>query len=92
MDDLKVMEQATEIVEAANKAETPAEKIGLMTGLIIGFAAYGVYEAGKSVYKGSKGLISKIKSKKTVTVKVSELVGADSKDLNDFEDDRDEDL
>lgn len=87
MEDLKVMEQATEIVEAANKAETPAEKIGLMTGLIIGFAAYGVYEAGKGIYKGGKTIYGKIKGKKTVKVKVSELVGADSKELDDnFED------
>ena len=89
MDDLKVMEQATEIVEAANKAESPAEKIGLMTGLIIGFAAYGVYEAGKSVYKGGKTIYGKIKKNKAAKV---EVVDADSKELEDFEDDRDEDL
>lgn len=86
MEDLKVMEQATEIVEAANKAESPAEKIGLMTGLIIGFAAYGVYEAGKSIYKGSKGLISKIKDKKAAKV---EVVDADSKELDDDFEDKD---
>ena len=89
MDDLKVMEQATEIVEAANKAESPAEKIGLMTGLIIGFPAYGVYEAGKSVYKGGKTIYGKIKKNKAAKV---EVVDADSKELEDFEDDRDEDL